>query len=162
MRIVKIKYLTECARRRGPPIRATSGSTGFDLFADEEAKIWPEFLVTINTGIAIQAWPGADIQIRSRSGLAFTKGIVVINSPATIDHDYLGPIVVGLYRHSVRAIDGRDNSHHGFTIEPGQRIAQLVFAGAGDPADIAWAEVDELLPIQASTRGVGGLGHTGL
>ena len=86
-----------------------------------------------------------ELQVRPRSGLAFKHGITVLNAPGTIDADYRGEIGVLLINHGVKA----------FTIENGERIAQLVLARY---ERIAWQETDTL---PETDRGAGGFGSTG-
>jgi dUTP pyrophosphatase len=100
----------------------------------------------IPTGIYIALEEGYEAQIRPRSGLAFKHGITVLNSPGTIDADYRGEIKVLLINHGEKA----------FTIEPGERIAQMILAKF---EQISWIEVEEL---DETTRGAGGYGHTGV
>lgn len=99
----------------------------------------------IPTGIFIELPVGLEAQVRPRSGLAFKKGITVLNTPGTIDADYRGEIGVILVNLSEEA----------FTIEDGERIAQLVIARH---EQIEWEETDEL---SATSRGEGGFGSTG-
>ncbi len=99
----------------------------------------------IPTGLFIALPPGYEAQIRPRSGLALKHGIGVVNSPGTIDADYrgeLGVILVNL-------------SNESFTINDGERIAQMIVARH---ETIAWQEVEAL---EETVRGVGGFGHTG-
>ena len=89
--------------------------------------------------------PGFEAQVRPRSGLAIKHGITVLNTPGTIDADYRGEVGVILI----------NLSSEPFTIEPGERIAQLVIARHEQPELI---QVDEL---SATDRGAGGFGHSG-
>lgn len=126
------------------PERATPGATGFDLYAclDGELEVGQE-PVKVPTGIAIEAPPGYDLQIRPRSGLS-AKGVQA--TIGTIDSDYRGELLVTLYVLPYRG------PH---TVRPGDRIAQLVI---GRTADVALEEAGEL---SASARGAGGHGSTG-
>lgn len=99
----------------------------------------------IPTGLSIELPIGYEAQIRPRSGLAIKHGITVLNSPGTIDADYRGEVKIALVNLSSET----------FTIEPGERIAQMVVARH----EVAtWQEVSELSP---SERAAGGFGHTG-
>ncbi|MEO6758867.1 MAG: dUTP diphosphatase [Saprospiraceae bacterium] len=125
----------------------TSGSAGMDLRANltEAVQLGPLERSLIPTGLFIELPPGFEAQVRPRSGLAIKRGLTMLNSPGTIDSDYRGEIkciVVNL-------------SNEPQTIEPGERIAQLVIARY---EQIDWLEVTELAE---STRGAGGFGSTG-
>ena len=98
------------------------------------------------TGIYIQLPLGYEAQIRPRSGLAFKKGVTVLNSPGTIDADYRGEIGIVLVNLSSKE----------FAIKDGERIAQMVIA-KHEHAD--WIEVETL---DDSKRGTGGFGSTGV
>lgn len=129
------------------PEYATAGSAGLDLRANLESSvvIAPLERKVIPTGLFIELPEGYEAQIRPRSGLAIKHGITVVNSPGTIDADYRGEIMIGLV----------NLSGESFTINHGERIAQMVIA-RHEQAE--WLEVSEL---SSSDRGVGGFGHTG-
>lgn len=130
------------------PSRGTALSAGYDLSAalEEDICLQPSKRVLIPTGFAIALPEGFEAQVRSRSGLAFKNGVVVLNSPGTIDADYRGEIKVILINHGQIP----------FVIQRGMRIAQLL--------------VSQLVPIRFETvetlpeshRGKGGFGSTGL
>ena len=69
------------------PLRATSGSAGFDLFANEDITLHVGEIFKVSTGVSLEIPEGFEGQVRSRSGLA-SKGVIVVNSPGTIDSDY--------------------------------------------------------------------------
>jgi len=121
---------------------------GLDLRAalDRSVELAPGARALIPTGFALEIPPGLEGQVRPRSGLAVKKGVTVLNSPGTIDPDYRGEVKVILVNLGAEPV----------SINPGERIAQLVFAPA---VRIRWAEAEEL---DASTRGAGGFGHTGV
>lgn len=129
------------------PHYATSASAGVDLRANIEEGITVGSLekVIVPTGLFIELPVGYEAQVRPRSGLAFKHGITVLNSPGTIDADYRGEIKVILV----------NLSKESFTIEDGERIAQMVIA-AHEQAE--WIEVEELNDTE---RGSGGFGSTG-
>lgn len=129
------------------PEYATGGSAGLDLRANLESSvvIAPLERKVIPTGLFIELPEGYEAQIRPRSGLAIKHGITVVNSPGTIDADYRGEIMIGLV----------NLSGESFTINHGERIAQMVIA-RHEQAE--WLEVSEL---SSSDRGAGGFGHTG-
>jgi dUTP pyrophosphatase len=127
------------------PAYATAGAAGMDVVSAENLILRPGMRHAVATGFAVAIPPGYEIQVRPRSGLALKHGISVPNTPGTVDSDYRGEVKVILINHS------QDN----FTIERGDRIAQLVVS----PVTLAsWAEVDEL---DATARGTGGFGSTG-
>lgn len=130
------------------PEYATILSAGMDLraFITEPVILGVLDRALIPTGLYIEMPEGYEAQVRPRSGLAIEHGITVINSPGTIDADYRGEICVELV----------NISNTPFTVEPGERIAQLVFAKY-EKAD--FIEVEELSKTE---RGTGGIGHTGL
>lgn len=129
------------------PHYATAGSAGMDLRANlsEPITLQPLERTLIPTGLFIQLPQGYEGQVRPRSGMAIKHGITVINSPGTIDSDYRGEICIPIINLSQEA----------FTIEDGERIAQLVIA---QHALIEWDAVEVL---EESERGTGGFGHTG-
>lgn len=129
------------------PKYATKLSAGMDLRAniDEPVVLQPGERRLIPTGIHIGLPQGYEAQVRPRSGLALKHGITCLNSPGTIDADYTGDVGVILINHG----------HEPFTINDGDRIAQMVIAKF---KKAAWVEVDIL---QDTERGDGGFGHTG-
>ena len=130
------------------PNYETIASAGMDLRAnlDEPVVLSPLGRAIIKTGLFIELPIGYEAQVRPRSGLAAKKGITVLNSPGTVDADYRGEIGVILVNLSGEA----------FTVDNGERIAQLVIA-RHERAE--WIEVDELTE---TTRGAGGFGSTGV
>ena len=131
-----------------PPYYATPGASGVDLYASipNWLIILPGHRWLISTGICIAIPEGYEGQIRPRSGLALKKGVTVLNSPGTIDSDFRGEIKVLLINHNISS----------FRVEPGERIAQLVFSPI---IRVAWDIVDEL---PTTIRGEGGFGSTGV
>lgn len=129
------------------PNYATPLSAGVDLRAniDESITINPLERKLIPTGLFIELPNGFEAQVRPRSGLALKHGITVLNTPGTIDADYRGEIGVILV----------NLSNEPFTVNNGERIAQMVIA-KHDVADFVL--VDEL---SDSKRGFGGFGSTG-
>lgn len=127
------------------PALATPGSAGYDLASAEEGTLAPMERRLFRTGFAIAVPAGFECQIRPRSGLALRSGVTLPNTPATIDSDYRGELMVALVNLGAEP----------FRVERGMRIAQLVFArveGAG------FREVAALPP---TGRGSGGFGSTG-
>lgn len=129
------------------PSYATGGAAGFDLLAavDAPLTIAPGARALVPTGLVMALPEGHELQIRPRSGLALKHGIVLPNSPGTIDEDYRGEV-------QVIVMNAGDAP---FTVERGSRIAQGVLAPV---TRAAWAEVESL---PETTRGAGGFGSTG-
>ena len=129
------------------PQYATEQSAGVDLRAnlDEPVVLKPLERCLIPTGLFISLPKGFESQVRPRSGLAIKHGIGVLNSPGTIDADYRGEIRVILVNLSSEA----------FTIQDGERIAQMVIARH---EQVEWEQVEIL---DETERGAGGFGHTG-
>jgi dUTP pyrophosphatase len=129
------------------PAYATPGAAGMDLLAAvaETVTIAPGGRALIPTGLAIALPPGHELQIRPRSGLALRSGIVVANSPGTIDEDYRGEVQVILL----------NAGEAPFMVERGMRIAQAVLAPV---IRAAWREVESL---DETARNEGGFGSTG-
>jgi len=130
------------------PNYETIASAGMDLRANlsESRVLKPLERSIVGTGLFIELPIGYEAQVRPRSGLAAKKGITVLNTPGTIDADYRGEIGVILV----------NLSNEDFTIENGERIAQLVIA-KHERAE--WVEVNEL---SETSRGAGGFGSTGI
>ena len=144
MEMLKIKKVKENAK---VPNRATSGSAGLDLCAciDEPITLEGGDTAVIPTGIAI-ALPSADYGafVFPRSGIAVKHGIGLLNSVGVIDSDYRGEIKVGV----INQIDKE------YTIEPNERIAQMVIMPVSLPEIVEVEELDE------TERGAGGFGST--
>ncbi len=129
------------------PNYETIASAGMDLRANlSEARVLkPLERSIVGTGLFIELPIGIEAQVRPRSGLAAKKGISVLNAPGTIDADYRGEIGVILV----------NLSNEEFTIQNGERVAQLVIA---KHERVEWIEVQEL---SETSRGAGGFGSTG-
>ena len=129
------------------PEYKTSLAAGMDIYADLDDEIELNMLerILIPTGLFIEIPAGFEAQVRPRSGLALKSGLTVLNSPGTIDADYRGEIKILLINLSKETAK----------IQPGDRIAQLIFA---KHEQIKWE-----LAVQLSNtdRGEGGYGHTG-
>ncbi len=130
------------------PNYETLASAGMDLRANllESIVLQPMERTIVKTGLFLELPLGYEAQVRPRSGLAAKKGITVLNAPGTIDADYRGEVGVILINLSSEA----------FTIENGERIAQLVIA-KHERAE--WQLVEEL---SNTSRGAGGFGSTGV
>jgi dUTP pyrophosphatase len=130
------------------PAYETTHSAGMDLRANLEQSVClkPLERKLIPTGLFIELPEGYEAQIRPRSGLAFKKGVTVLNSPGTIDADYRGEIKVLLI----------NLSNEDFLIENGERIAQMIVSAH---SRVEWTLVESLME---TSRGAGGFGHTGV
>ena len=136
--------------REGPhalPQYETVHSAGMDLRAhlDEPLTLGPGQSALVPTGLRLEIPPGYEGQVRPRSGLALKRGITVLNTPGTIDADYRGDVGVILVNLSSTAQ----------TLEPGDRIAQIVFAA------VARARLVEADELGDTRRDSGGFGSTG-
>ena len=129
------------------PQYATPHSAGLDLRAnlDRSVILEPGQRALIPTGLYLELPEGTEAQVRPRSGLAFKHGVTVLNAPGTIDADYRGEVGVLLV----------NLGQETFTVQDGERIAQLVVARY---ERVAFAEAADLA---LSERGAGGFGHTG-
>ena len=129
------------------PARATHHASGYDLCAAvrQELVVAPGDRVLVPTGFCISIPPGYEGQIRPRSGLALSHGILLPNAPGTIDSDYRGELKIILMNAGEKS----------YSIRRGDRIAQLVIAA------VATAEFNEVDALDATDRGERGFGHTG-
>jgi dUTP pyrophosphatase len=130
------------------PAYQTEHAAGMDLHAnlEQSVNLLPLERALIPTGLFMEIPVGYEAQVRPRSGLAYKHGITVLNSPGTIDADYRGEVKVLLV----------NLSNEAFTIQHGDRIAQMVVA---PHAQVSWEETDLLNETQ---RGAGGYGSTGV
>lgn len=142
---MKIKIINKS--RHGLPEYKTALSAGMDLCASLDAPIVLKSLERklIPTGLFLEIPAGYEAQVRPRSGMALKHGLTCLNSPGTIDADYRGEIGVILANLSTEE----------FTINDGERIAQLVIA---KHESAEWVETEELVETE---RGAGGFGSTG-
>jgi len=129
------------------PVRMSEGASGFDLHAavSEPVVLQPGHRALIPTGFALAMPVQLEAQIRPRSGLAYKHGITTLNSPGTIDADYRGEVKVLLINLGQEA----------FTVQRGERIAQLVFQL------VPQINLTEVTSLDDTERGAGGFGHTG-
>ncbi len=129
------------------PEYATAQSAGVDLRAaiEQPIELHPGDIVAVPTNLAIELPAAYEAQVRPRSGLALKHGLILPNSPGTIDADYRGEIRVIM----------SNISRTPYTIKRGERIAQMVVAPV---QQVQWEEVSTLNDTQ---RGAGGFGHSG-
>lgn len=128
------------------PKYETPQSAGADVRSNMDAVVPAHGRALIKTGMFVAIPEGYEIEVRPRSGLAFKKGITVLNTPGTIDSDYRNEIGVILF----------NTTDEDFEIKAGDRIAQIVL---NKVEQIEWVEVDEL---DETDRGLGGFGSTGV
>lgn len=131
------------------PAYATPGAAGMDLRAflpDGPVTFGHDQFKMISTGFCVELPPDTEMQIRPRSGLSLKHGFLIPNSPGTIDEDYRGVLMIGLYYLNKEP----------FTINHGDRIAQAVIA------DIRRYPIVEVEELSDTARGAGGFGSTGL
>lgn len=142
---MKIRVINQSAHPL--PAYGTALAAGMDLRANlsESVTLAPLERAMIPTGLFMEIPAGFEGQVRPRSGLAAKHGITVLNSPGTIDADYRGEVKVILV----------NLSNTPFTIENGERIAQLVIARHEQ------AQWSESIELESTNRGTGGFGHTG-
>lgn len=146
MTMIRIKVINKGHQQL--PAYATSQSAGMDLRANIDTPIvlQPMERRLIPTGLHIALPAGFEAQVRPRSGLALKHGLTVLNSPGTVDADYRGEIMVLLINLSSAS----------FTVNDGERIAQMVIARHEQATFVEVEELDE------TERGEGGYGHTGI
>lgn len=127
------------------PAYATEGSAGMDIRACERVVIRAGARGCVGTGLYLEIPWGYEAQVRPRSGLALKHGVTVLNAPGTIDSDYRGEVRV------ILANFGEND----FTIESGERIAQIIFAA------VTQARLETSVELGGTERGAGGFGSTG-
>jgi dUTP pyrophosphatase len=127
------------------PTRATSGAAGYDVASAEDVRLAPMERRLVKTGFSFAIPSGFEMQVRPRSGLALKHGVTLPNTPATIDSDYRGELMIAMINL------GQDP----FEISRGMRIAQLIIARVEAP------ELVEVRELPVTDRGAGGFGSTG-
>jgi dUTP pyrophosphatase len=128
------------------PARASAGAAGYDVCsAETDFVLQPSARLLVRTGLALAIPPGYEAQVRPRSGLALRQGVTLANSPATIDSDYRGELMVALINLGTEPV----------SVTRGMRIAQLVFQRVAD------VRLEPVTVLPPSARGSGGFGSTG-
>ena len=128
------------------PAYAHPGDAGMDVRSIENVTLAPGARALVRTGLVLELPPDAEAQVRPRSGLALKHGVTVLNAPGTIDSGYRGEVGVILVNLGAEP----------FVVEKGMKIAQLVVA------PVAQAEIVEVSAVDATDRGAGGFGSTGV
>lgn len=147
--MIKVKIKQDANAKDLPlPHYATSGSSGMDVYAavNDEVIIEPGDIKLIPAGFYLAIPEGYEAQIRPRSGLALKHGIMVVNSPGTVDSDFRGLVSVIL----------TNIGKTPYTVKRGDRIAQMVFK------ESVRAELEVRGELEETKRSSGGFGHTGL
>lgn len=144
MTVLKIKRLEN---NKNVPEYKTAGAAGMDLCAaiEEPVILKPLERTLIPTGLKIELEHGYEAQIRPRSGLSIKHGITLINCVGTIDEDYRGEVCVPVV----------NLSNEAYTIEPQERVAQMIIAR------VEQAEIEVVTELTETVRGAGGFGSTG-
>lgn len=129
------------------PARQSAGAAGYDLAsAEPDFTLQPLERRLVRTGLALAIPPGFEAQVRPRSGLALKHGLTLPNTPATIDSDYRGELLVAIINLGTEPV----------AVQRGMRIAQLVFQR------VEAMELEEVAELPPSERGQGGFGSTGV
>lgn len=125
------------------------GDSGFDLYSVEEIEVKPFGRVLVPTGLAFDIKDGYEIQVRSKSGLAFNQGLFVLNSPGTVDSGYIGEVKVIIF----------NTNQESFTIKKGMKVAQGVLSPV---VNGKWVNLLKKSQITNKERGDNGFGSTNL
>jgi dUTP pyrophosphatase len=124
------------------------GDSGFDLYSTEDILLGPFGRALVPTGLSFDIKDGYEIQVRSKSGLAIKEGLMVLNSPGTVDNSYTGEI---------KAIIFNTNNYE-YQIKKGQKVAQAVLCPV---VNGKWVDLTEVKKITDKDRGENGFGSTG-
>ena len=138
---LKIKNLSD----NPMPCYKNPGDSGMDICSNEDVRVLAFNWKLISTGIYLEIPEGYEVQVRSRSGLAAKYGLIVLNSPGTIDSGYRGEVSVILINHN----------HFPYDVTKGDRIAQLVMA------PVVRADIVTVSELSTTERNEGGFGSTG-
>ena len=123
--------------------------SGFDLYSTEQVTIPAFGRALVSTGIVLDIPEGFEIQIRSKSGLALNQGLMVLNSPGTVDQGYIGEIKIILF----------NTNNHSVIFERGMKVAQAVLASVVSGRFVTLNKIDN---INQKERGSNGFGSTGI
>lgn len=125
------------------------GDSGFDLYSTERIVVQPFGRCLVPTGLSFQIKDGYEIQVRSKSGLAINQGLMVLNSPGTVDSSYTGEIKVIIF----------NTNNHEFVIEKGMKVGQAVLSPV---VNGKWVDLVEKNTLNETDRGSNGFGSTGI
>jgi dUTP pyrophosphatase len=123
--------------------------SGFDLYSIEQITIPAFGRALVSTGIVLDIPEGFEVQIRSKSGLAFNQGLMVLNSPGTIDQGYIGEIKIILF----------NTNNHSVIVERGMKVAQAVLANVVSGKFVTLNKIEN---VEQKERGSNGFGSTGI
>jgi dUTP pyrophosphatase len=143
---IKYKKLSEDA---ADPSYNYGGDSGFDLFSTQDVEIAGLGRALIPTGLSFQFDEGYEIQVRSKSGLAINQGLMVLNSPGTVDHGYLGEIKVIVF----------NTNQHPVKITKGMKVAQAVLCPVVNGKNVHFEKMES---FDQTDRGDKGFGSTGI
>jgi len=131
------------------PFYNYDGDSGFDLYSTEEVVLPPFGRALVSTGLAFEIQDGFEIQVRSKSGLALKQGLMVLNSPGTVDNSYIGEVKVILF----------NVNNHEFVVNKGMKIAQAVLTSV---VNGKWVNLVKKKDINKTDRADKGFGSTGI
>jgi dUTP pyrophosphatase len=131
------------------PFYNYDGDSGFDLYSTEEVILPPFGRALVSTGLAFEIQDGYEIQVRSKSGLALKQGLMVLNSPGTVDNSYTGEVKVILF----------NVNNHEFVVNKGMKIAQAVLTSV---VNGKWVNLVNKKEINKTDRADKGFGSTGI
>jgi dUTP pyrophosphatase len=131
------------------PFYNYDGDSGFDLYSTEEVTLPPFGRALVSTGLAFEIKDGYEIQVRSKSGLALKQGLMVLNSPGTVDNSYIGEVKVILF----------NVNNHEFVVNKGMKIAQAVLTSV---VNGKWVNLVNKKEINKTDRADKGFGSTGI
>ena len=131
------------------PFYNYDGDSGFDLYSTEEVVLPPFGRALVSTGLAFEIKDGFEIQVRSKSGLALKQGLMVLNSPGTVDNSYIGEVKVILF----------NVNNHEFVVNKGMKIAQAVLTSV---VNGKWVNLVKKKDINKTDRADKGFGSTGI
>ena len=131
------------------PFYNYDGDSGFDLYSIEEVTLPPFGRALVSTGLAFEIKDGYEIQVRSKSGLALKQGLMVLNSPGTVDNSYTGEVKVILF----------NVNNHEFVVNKGMKIAQAVLTSV---VNGKWVNLVNKKEINKTDRADKGFGSTGI
>jgi dUTP pyrophosphatase len=143
---INLEYISETGKELS---YAYNSDSGFDIYSSEEIEIGPFGRALIPTGVRFNLPPNYEIQVRSKSGLAINQGLMVLNSPGTVDEGYTGEIKVILF----------NTNNHPVTITKGMKVGQCVIASCISGKYVNLVKVNQ---IQSKDRNNNGFGSTGI
>jgi dUTP pyrophosphatase len=141
-----LEYVSETGKELS---YAYPSDSGFDLYSSEEIELSPLGRALVPTGVKFNLSEGYEIQVRSKSGLAINQGLMVLNSPGTVDQGYTGEIKVIIF----------NTNNHPVTITKGMKVAQCVIASCISGRHVNLIKVNE---IKTKDRNDNGFGSTGI